>query len=215
MSTTTRPAAGRGRRGGDTRLRIEQAAATLFTEHGYTGTSIQAVADAAGVHAQTIYQAYGTKAVLLGAVGARLVAGEDDPTTHPSERAWVLRIQAEPDPVRKLRLYVEHIAAVTPRVVALIDMLRATAPAEPDAAAFLDQIEQERHLGPLNLLAPLAEQGQLREGLTLAAASDITYALVNPDTFRALALQRGWTWKRTQRWLTDCLTNALLPPPKP
>jgi AcrR family transcriptional regulator len=208
MSTTT---GARGRRGGETRVRIEQAAAKLFTEQGYTGTSIQAVADAAGVHAQTIYQAYGTKAALLGAVGARLVAGDDDPTTHPSERAWVRRIQAEPDPARKLRLYVQHIAAVTPRVVALIDVLRATAPAEPDAAAFLDQVEQGRHLGPLNLLAPLAERGQLRAGLTLAAASDITYALVSPDTFRALVLQRGWTWTRAEKWLTGCLTQALLP----
>lgn len=91
-------------------------------------------------------------------------------------------------------------------------LMGATAPAEPDAAAFLDQIEQGRHLGPLNLFAPLAEQGQLREGLTLAAASDITYALVSPDTFRALALQRGWTWTRAEQWLTDCLTQALLPP---
>jgi AcrR family transcriptional regulator len=212
MSTTSRAGAGRGRRGSDTRRRIEQAAAGLFTEHGYTGTSIQAVADAAGVHVQTIYQAYGTKAALLAAVGALLVAGEDDPATHPSERAWVRRIQAEPDPARKLSLYVQHIAAVTPRVIALIDMLRATAPAEPDAAAFLDQIEQGRHLGPLNLLAPLAEQGQLRDGLTLAAASDITYALVSPDTFRALALQRGWTWTRAQQWLTDCLIDSLLRP---
>jgi AcrR family transcriptional regulator len=210
--STTRAGAGRSRRGSDTRRRIEDAAAHLSSEHGYTGTSIQAVADAAGVHAQTIYQAYGTKTALLGAVGARLVAGEDDPATHPSERPWARRIQAEPDPARKLRLYVQHIAAVTPRVITLIDMLRAAAPAEPDAAAFLDQIEQGRHLGPLNLFAPLAERGQLREGLTLAAASDITYALVSPDTFRALTFRRGWTYKRAERWLTDCLTHALLPP---
>lgn len=212
MSTTPRAGAGRRLRGSDTRRRIEQAAAGLFGEHGYTGTSIQAVADAAGVHAQTIYQAYGTKAALLGAVGARLVAGEDDPASHPSERAWARRIQAEPDPARKLRLYVQHIASVTPRVIALIDMLRATAPAEPDAAAFLDQIEQGRHLGPLNLFAAVAEQGQLREGLTLAAASDITYALVSPDTFRSLVVRRGWTWRRAEQWLTGCLTQALLPP---
>lgn len=211
MSTATPPKAKRGRRGNDTRRRIEQAAAGLFSEHGYTGTSIQAVADAAGVHAQTIYQAYGTKAALLGAVGARLVAGEEDPASHPSERAWARRIQTEPSPARKIELYVQHIAAVTPPVIALIDMLRATAPAEPAAAALLEQIEQGRHLGPLHLFAPMAEQGQLREGLTLIAASDITYALISPDTFRALTLQRSWTWPRAEQWLTDCLTHALLP----
>jgi AcrR family transcriptional regulator len=212
MSTTTRSGAGRGRRGEDTRRRIEQAAAGLFGEHGYAGTSIQAVADAAGVHAQTIYQAYGTKASLLGAVGARLVAGEDDPAIHPSQRAWARHIQAEPDPARKLRLYVQHIREITPRIVVLIDMLRATAPAEPDAAGFLDQIEEGRYLGPMNLFAPLASHGQLRPGLTLAAACDITYALVSPDTFRGLVLRRGWSWNRAERCLTDWLTQALLPP---
>jgi AcrR family transcriptional regulator len=211
MSTTRASGARRGRRSEDTRRRIEQAAAGLFSEHGYGDTSVQAVADAAGVHAQTIYQAYGTKASLLAAVGARLVAGEDDPAVHPAQRAWVVRIQAEPDPARKLRLYVRHIREVTPRVVALIDMLRATAPAQPDAAAFLAQIEDGRRLGPLHLFAPLAEQGQLRSGLTLAAACDITYALVSPDTFRALVLHGGWSWNRAERWLTDCLTYALLP----
>lgn len=210
MSTGSLPGAGRVRRGEQTRRRVELAAAGLFGDHGYAGTSIQAVASAAGVHAQTIYQAYGTKAALLAAVGSRLVAGDDDPALHPSQRSWVLRIQAEPDPARKLRLYVQHICEVTPRVVALVDMLRATAPAEPDVAAFLEQMEQGRHLGPANLLVPLAEQGCLRPGLTLAAAADITYALVSPDTFRALVLGRGWSWGRAERWLTECLTQALL-----
>lgn len=212
MSRSTRPAAARGRRGEDTRRRIEQAAAGLFGERGYASTSVQAVADAAGVHAQTVYQAYGTKASLLGAVGARLVAGEDDPAVHPSQRAWSRRIEAEPDPAGKLRLYVRHIREVTPRVVALIDMLRATAPAEPDVALFLDQIEEGRRMGPANLFAPLAEQGMLHPGLTLAAACDITYALVSPDTFRALVMRRGWSWPQAEEWLTDCLTYALLPP---
>src|SRR6478736_5802678 len=78
----------RSSRGAETRRRIEQAAALLFTRDGYTATTMQAVADEAEVHVQTIYLAYRTKPALLAACAARLVAGEEDPSTHPGERRW-------------------------------------------------------------------------------------------------------------------------------
>ncbi len=68
---------------------MEEAAGRLFVARGYPATTMQAIADEAGVHVQTIYLAYSTKAAVLAAAAARLVAGKDDPATHPSERAWV------------------------------------------------------------------------------------------------------------------------------
>src|SRR5690348_15101030 len=105
MSTTSQG----NRRGGDTRRRVEEAAARLITERGYGATSMQAIADAAGVHVQTIYLAYRTKAAVLAACAARLVAGDEDPATHPSQRRWALTIQAASDPREKIALYVRHI----------------------------------------------------------------------------------------------------------
>ena len=171
---------------------------------------MQAVAGEAGVHVQTIYLAYGTKAAVLAAAATRLVAGEDDPDSHPSERAWAHEIQATPDPAAKLRLYTRHIREVTPRVVRLIDMLRANAPGDPDAAAFHAQMEQGRWAGPHALFAPLAEAGALRRGLSLIDAADATYALASPDTFRALVERRGWDWDRAETWIADRLVETLL-----
>jgi AcrR family transcriptional regulator len=88
------------RRGIETRRRVEEMAAELFTSNGYSATRMQAIADAAGVHVQTIYLAYHTKAAVLAACAARLVAGDEDPTTHPSQRRWVREIQATADPRR-------------------------------------------------------------------------------------------------------------------
>src|SRR3982751_5941089 len=96
----------KGRRGADTRRRVEEAAARLFTERGYSATSMQAIADGAGVHVQTIYLAYRTKAAVLAACAARLVAGDEDPATHPSQRQWARTIQAVPDARQKIALYV-------------------------------------------------------------------------------------------------------------
>ncbi len=209
---SARPAA-RRRRGDDTRRKVEQAAGTLFTERGYEVTTMQAIADEAGVHVQTIYLAYGTKAAVLAAAATRLVAGDEDPETHPGDRRWARTIQAAEDPARKLRLYVRHIRDVAPRIIRLVDTLRATAPADPDVAAFLIHMQAGRREGPFALLAPIATAGRLRPGLDLDAAADITYALASPDTFRALVEDRGWSWKRAEAWITDRLCEVLLPEP--
>jgi AcrR family transcriptional regulator len=186
-------------------------AAELFTSNGYSATSMQAIADAAGVHVQTIYLAYHTKAAVLAACAARLVAGDEDPTTHPSQRRWVREIQATADPRRKIELYVRHILNVAPRITGLIDVLRATAPAEPDVAAFLEHIENSRREGPLQLLGPLVADGTLRAGLTPARVADIVFTLASPDTLRSLTIRCGWQPKQAAGWLTTLLIQALLP----
>jgi AcrR family transcriptional regulator len=183
----------------------------LFVDRGYSATTMQAIADEAGVHVQTIYLAYGTKAAVLAATATRLVAGDEDPASHPSERRWARQIQATPDPAEKLALYVEHVRDVMPRVARLVDMLRVAAPGDQDAAAFLAHMQAGRREGPYVLLAPVAEAGQLRPGLTLSAAADIVYTLASADTFRALVEERGWSWTRAQRWITEQLHDALLP----
>ena len=211
---STSPASNRReRRGADTRRRVEQAAADLFTHAGYTATSMQAIAAAAGVHVQTIYLAYGTKASVLAACAARLVAGEEDPETLPSQRAWAREIQGTGEPRRKIELYVRHVADVAGRVTALLDVLRATAPSEPEAAAFLTHMEHGRHEGPLHLLGPLAGTDAIRPGLTPDDIADITFALASPDTMRALVTVRGWDRDRAQDWLTENLSHELLAHP--
>ena len=199
------------RRGDDTRRKVEEAAGELFAERGYQSTTMKAIADAAGVHVQTIYLAYGTKATLLAAAATRLVAGDEDPASHPSQRRWVRQIQAATDPDRKLRLYVRHIREVAPRIVRLVDVLRAAAPDDAEVAAFLAHMQEGRREGPFALLAPLADAGLLRPGLSLDAAADATYALASADTFRALVDDRGWSWSRAEAWITDQLRHALLP----
>jgi AcrR family transcriptional regulator len=209
MSTSSETPTARERRGADTRRRVEEAAATLFTTRGYSATSVKAIAAAANVHEQTIYLAYGTKAAVLAACATRLVAGDEDPESHPSERRWVQEIQAESDPRRKIELYVAHIAEVAPRITALTDVLRTTAPSEPEAAAFLAHMEEGRREGPLRLLGPLAGTPALRPGLSADDVADITYSLASPDTLRAFAT-RGWTPRRAQEWIADALALALL-----
>jgi AcrR family transcriptional regulator len=202
----------RRRRGTDTRRRIEQAAALLFTRDGYTATTMQAVAVEAAVHVQTIYLAYRTKPALLAACTARLVAGEEDPDTHPAERRWAREVAAAPDPHTKLTRYVKQIADVTPRIAPLIDVLRTTSLAEPDVAAFLAQMDDGRREGPLQLLGHGVPPGTWRPGLTADQVADIVFAIASPDTFRALTDRRRWTRGAAEKLIVRMLEGELLLP---
>lgn len=201
-----------GDRGADTRRRIERAAAEKFAQAGYAGTTMQAIADAAGVHVQTIYLAYRTKAGVLAASAARLVAGDEDPGIHPRDRAWARAIAAEHDPRTKLSLYVEHVGRVATRITRLTDTLRAAAPSEPEAAAFLAEMERGRREGAYQLLGRLANEGTWITDLTADQIADVVCALASPDTLRWLTERCGWTTEAARTWITATLQHELLGP---
>ena len=59
-------------------------------------------AAAAGVSAQSVHKAFGTKPALLKSVSDVAIAGDDEPVPVP-QRAALSRVRVEPDPRRKLR----------------------------------------------------------------------------------------------------------------
>src|SRR5262245_44569658 len=101
----TTPPPGRRTRSTETRRRIVEAALEAFSKRGFATTTLQEIADAAAVHVQTIYLAFGTKAGLIGAVIELLRAGGDDEQLSPTEFPWVKQLLATRDPEQKLRLY--------------------------------------------------------------------------------------------------------------
>ncbi|MFB7716355.1 TetR/AcrR family transcriptional regulator [Nocardia sp. NPDC056100] len=208
---STAPA--RGGRRAQTRRRIAEAAAVLFAERGYAATTLQAIADAAGVHVQTVYQAFGTKVAVLAETAAVLVAGPDEESsTPPPERKWVRELFAEPDPVRQLLLYAVHMRTVSERYMSLLDVMRVTAAVDPEVGAFLATAERGRYDGPAHITPELAAKGALRQDLTAERAADIMYALTAYDVYRSLMVDRGWSATDTERWVAETLASALLAP---
>jgi AcrR family transcriptional regulator len=68
MADQEAPRPGRWRSGADSRQRILQAARELFGERGYSGTSVRAIAAAAGVDPAMVFYFFGTKQGLFSAV---------------------------------------------------------------------------------------------------------------------------------------------------
>src|SRR3954467_9601221 len=78
---------GRRQRSAHTRARIIDTATRLFLHHGYLPTTIEAVAEQAGVAVQTVYYVFGTKPKLLAAVLDVTIAGDPEPLAT-LQRPW-------------------------------------------------------------------------------------------------------------------------------
>lgn len=203
-----RPEDGRAARSRATRARIATAAARLFVENGYAATSITTIATEAGVAAQTVYNAFANKPAILSAALDLAIAGDDAPVAT-LERAWVQDALAAPDAVDQVCRQVDGAAEILARVSPLLEVVRGAAPTDPDlAAAWRANIEQRRTVQSVFVDA-LVAKGALRPGLTADDATDVTLALLSPETYTLLTVERGWSPDRWRAWAKDALLRQL------
>ena len=214
MSSPVKP-----RRRYDSTSRLEQArrsrrsvldaARRLFLDQGYAATTVAAIAGEAGVSVETVYKAFGNKPGLVKAVFDVSVVGDDEPVPM-LRRDVVRRIQAEPDPRRKLAMYGEHLSESAPRSVPVQLLVRAAAASDPGAAGVWDQMLAERLTGMTHFAQNLHEGGHLRAGVSFEDARDILWTYNAAEWYELLVLRRGWDPDRYGRWIADALSAALL-----
>ncbi|RZQ61313.1 TetR/AcrR family transcriptional regulator [Amycolatopsis suaedae] len=183
------------------------AARALFVERGYAGTSVEAVAAAAGVATPTIYFTFGSKRVLLKEVLDVSVAG-DDSAVPTMERPWFAEALAEPDPAAQLRLQVRAARRILERAAAVLEVVRAAAPADDEVAALWRVNQEQRLTVQRRLAAALAGKTRLRHDVDTAA--DILFAVLGPELFGVLTTTRGWSSARWEDWAVDSLAVQLL-----
>lgn len=202
-------ASGRRERARRTREEICAAAQRLFEEKGYGPTTIADVARAANVSPETIFKAFGSKGALLGSVVTAAVRGDAEAT--PLRRRPVIdEIRREPDPRRQFALYGRLLGEVNPRLAPLVRVMREAAPAEPDTAATLAELEANRLEGMIEFAALLEGRGALRHGTSKRAAADVLWTLNSPELYELLVLKRGWSTRRYAQWVAQQLAAALL-----
>ena len=195
-----------------TRRRILDAAGRLFVERGYLGTTLNAVAETAGVSVQTVYNVVGGKAVLLKAVYDLTLAGDDEPVPI-GERPEVRAVVEAPTGRDCLARYGTVARVLGERITPLVTVLLAQAAAgDADLAAFVATIEGERATGTRNVATLVAHRFGLRPGMDVDAAADVLWALTAPDLTDRLVVRRGWGWDRFEAWLGATMADALLGP---
>jgi len=214
MSKTVKP-----RRAYDSSRRREQALATRravldaardrFVEGGYVATTIDAIAERAGVSPETVYATFRNKRTLLSALLDVAMAGDDDPVPI-LERPWVQQLRDEDDPQRRLRILARNGRLILERTAPIYEVLRGAAAADPEIASLWERNKAQRFAGQRALLGILTRRAPLRDGLTAATATDVLFAVGSPETYRLLVIDRGWPADRFERWYADTLARLLL-----
>jgi len=187
-----------------TRRRMVESAFRLFSEQGYSAP-LTAIAEEAGVAVQTIYFTFHSKPELLREALTLAVLGDEQPLA-PHEREWFHQLAAEPDPRLALGIFVDSTQAIFERVSPLLGVFRTS---DPEVAAMWRHSEQLRHDGYRKIVTTLAGKAPLKEGLTVALATDAVFALLSPDLYRLISIDRGWGPKRWATWIKGVLFDVL------
>ncbi len=210
MDDVKTPRDRRARRAAETRLRIVQAAAKLFVERGYAATTIDAVAAEADVAVETVYARFKNKRNLLEAYLDVSIVGDAAPVPL-LDRPEVQAVAAAADQREQVRLAAGIMRGVLERNAPVHAVLRTAIAVSPELDTLVDEDEARRNASLRAFVRMLSSRGPLRDGLSMADATDRVSALANPETYAYLTRRRGWTAARVQRWLEESLTLLLLP----
>ncbi len=190
-----------------TRTSILDAALRLFTASGYVATTIQAVADEAGVAVQTVYAVFGNKRELLRNLLEAAVRG--DARAEPaSEMAAFQAIADEPDPRRRAELDAAFTTQISRRVAPIMRLLREAAASDPEFATTAKQITAQRRSDMTAAVDALV--GPDGPPMDVEDAVGTLYVLYSPDVFLALTTDLGWSIKRYERWLAEMLYRTVI-----
>ncbi|MFE6286976.1 TetR/AcrR family transcriptional regulator [Streptomyces sp. NPDC057877] len=195
-----------------TRRRMLDAAAGLFTERGWAGTTVEDIARTAEVGVQTVYFTFGNKRALLKEVLDTAIAGDLDPVAT-LDRPWAREVLDEPDPATQLALQAAGARRVLRRAAPVLDVVRGAAAADAELAALWRTNQEQRHTVQLRFAEALVAKtgGALRDGHDAASAADIALAVLGPETYGLLVTGRGWSPARWETWAADALVRQLLP----
>lgn len=195
-----------------TRRRIVGAAADLFVASGFAGTSVDVIAEAAGVSRKTVFATVGGKTELLGLALDWAVAGDDAPVPLAA-RPEVVALLELPHPGAVLDGWAAVLTDIDARVDGLFAALECAAASDEAARALFEQVSAQRREGARAIVGAVAGLGGLRADLSRSEAIDVAALFTEPVLHRRLVGARGWSRRRFERWLAGTLRRQLLSRP--
>jgi AcrR family transcriptional regulator len=176
------------------RNKIIDAAERRFLRDGYGPTTIAAIADDAGVHADTVYKGFGGKPGLVRAIRTRALQGEGP---VPAEQRSDDLQAREPDGRRIIEGWGALTVEVAPRVAPVLLLIRAAAAGDPEVAALLEEMDVDRLRRMAANARRLRDAGTAsrRHGRARRRAADVQ----RTRALRAAVPRRGWAPPRFGR----------------
>jgi AcrR family transcriptional regulator len=192
-----------------TRKRIVEAATELFAERGYAGTTIDAVASAAGVSRKTVFDSVGGKARLMKLAYDFAIVGDDEPVPL-SDRPEIADLLAEPDVATRLAKYAALTVEIDRRLFDVWRALEGAAASDPEAQRLYAALVDQRRRSMQDAAEMLAADGALRPDVDADLAGDLFWLYNDPTLYDKLVRQRGWSIPQFQAWLTEAMQTQLL-----
>jgi AcrR family transcriptional regulator len=187
----------------ETRRAIAQAARSLFAQRGYAATSIDLVAEEAGVAARTVYAIFGTKKAILGAICEEWL-------TEAGVMQTVAQGLAERDLRRRLALVAHSSRRQWESERGVRSMLEGAAASDAEVARMVAGWKRDRASSFGAVVEGL--EGELRSGVDGDRARAIIRALASAEIYSELVSGEGWTPTEYEDWLAGLLAEVLLPP---
>ena len=192
----------RQRQAQQTRELIVQAARTLFAGRGYAETSMEAVAEEAGVSARTVYTVFGSKKALLGAICEAWL-------TEAGVRETIAEGLRTPDLRKRLLLVAGSMRRSWELERGTRALMEGAAASDADVARMLAGWKEDRARSWHLVVAGL--ESQLRPGVDADRAVSQIRALTGGETYFELVRGAGWTPDEYEEWLGSLLIALILP----
>jgi AcrR family transcriptional regulator len=195
------------------RRAIVEAATAAFVEHGYRGTSMDALAAAAGVSKQTVYQHFGDKERLFRELIAATVQAASDPV-----EAEVRRLtdsgRADKDLDKELRDLARRLLTLVlqPQMLRLRRLVIAESRRFPDLGRHFYDLGPGRTIAALaETFAELTRQGRLEADDANLAASQFNWLVMAAPLNQAMLLAHDHAppTRQINKWADDGVRTFL------
>ncbi|MGA4996061.1 TetR/AcrR family transcriptional regulator [Nonomuraea bangladeshensis] len=198
----------RAERSRRTREKVVEAARELFVAQGYGATSLQEVADRAGVAVQTVYFVFRNKRTLFKDVVDTSIAGDTEPVAT-MDREWFRAACAEPTAAGQLRAHVRGTCEILGRVAPIMPLIASAAATDPEIAAQWPDGPDPRYTVQYAAAEALVGKPDVRPGLSVEMAADLLFGLLSPELYLIFVRDRSWSADTWEEWARTTLTSQL------
>ncbi|WP_406286097.1 TetR/AcrR family transcriptional regulator [Streptomyces sp. NBC_00209] len=199
---------GRAERSRLTREKIVTAARELFVAQGYGATSLQEVADRAGVAVQTVYFVFRNKRALFKDVVDTTIAGDAEPVATMN-RDWFRDACDERTARGQLSAHVRGVREILGRVAPIVPVIAAASATDPEIAAQWPAGPDPRYVVQRAAAEALTRKPDALPGVDAERAADLLYGLLSPELYLILVRDRGWTPDAWEEWARTTLAAQL------
>lgn len=186
----------RKERAANTRRLISDSGRQLFFQKGYVATTLQEIAEAAGVAVQTVYAVFGSKAGILRVL-------RDLAISQPEADAMFVRALRATTLDESLNYFAQSIRLRWEKAGDIVQILQDAGMADPAIREEIEVALRARRNGINQYVLSLQKNFAL--AIDVDQTTAILLALTLPEVHAEFVNSHGWTEDEYEKWLSRAL----------